>query len=477
MQAQTAQLQPYGLLQLLSGATAGAAVDPAGEGGAFTEALEGQLRELLSGWGVDLEELDSELQGAETPDEALASLVALLQQLPTEMPSAAAPTADVLAPALPASEPSTGEAVVLAALQQLPLEQARALGARLPSEEVAARGEALLNALQTQLNAVTTAADTAEVADGSDGGDDLVARLRGLLRGETSSVELSAAERASLAALLQQQGGGASTEGERETLAPVLRSLLQSVTTDGGDADPEALLRGAVRSGEGDDLAVLSLSPGLTRALQPETDGSREFSREALFELLQRWGGHDGDSVVEQGRDQDSRFAVSAPTGAGATTQSAGAETSRPLVLDFQQLLRPGGERALVERMQWLARAGEDAAEIKLHPPSLGALEVRVAMEGDKANVQFFAANPVAREVLEAALPRLRDSLAQEGMSLGEVTIADQPPQQRDGGAQAGGDGRAGDGRDAGGGDSGETSEPLTHSTLGALSQRLDLFV
>ncbi|KXX64894.1 hypothetical protein AY586_02090 [Marichromatium gracile] len=469
-------------MQLLSGATTGAAaVDPAGEGGAFTEALEGQLRELLSGWGVDLEELDSELQGAETPDEALASLVALLQQLPTEMPSAAAPTADVLAPALPASEPSTGEAVVLAALQQLPLEQARALGARLPGEEMAARGEALLNALQAQLDAVTTAADTADAVDGSDGGDggdDLVARLRGLLRGETSSVELSAAERASLAALLQQQGGGASTEGGLETLAPVLRSLLQSATTAGGDADPEALLRGAVRSGEGDDLAVLSLSPALTRALQPETDGGREFSREALFELLQRWGGHDGASVVEQGRDQDSRLAVSAPAGTtGATTQSAGAETSRPLVLDFQQLLRPGGERALVERMQWLARAGEDAAEIKLHPPSLGALEVRVAMEGDKANVQFFAANPVAREVLEAALPRLRDSLAQEGMSLGEVTIADQPPQQQDGGAQAGRDGGAGAGRGEGEGDPGEASEPLTHSTLGALSQRLDLFV
>ncbi|AHF05451.1 hypothetical protein MARPU_06970 [Marichromatium purpuratum 984] len=462
-------------MQLLSGATAGAAVDPAGEGGAFTEALEGQLRELLSGWGVDLEELDSELQGAETPDEALASLLALLQQRPTEVPSGAVPSGDVLAPALPASEPSTGEAVVLAALQQLPLEQGRALGAPLPGEEMAARGEALLNALQAQLDAVTIAADGAEVADGSDGGDDLVARLRALLRGETSSVELAAAERASLAALLQQQGGGASTESGLETLAPALRSLLQSVTTAGSDADPEVLLGGAVRSGGGDDLAVLS--PALTRALQPETDGGREFSREALFELLQRWGGHDGASVVEQGRDQDSRLAVSAPTGAGATTQSAGAETSRPLVLDFQQLLRPGGERALVERMQWLARAGEDAAEIKLHPPSLGALEVRVAMEGDKANVQFFAANPVAREVLEAALPRLRDSLAQEGMSLGEVTIADQPPQQRDGGAQAGGDGRAGDGRDAGEGDSGETGESLTHSTLGALSQRLDLFV
>ncbi|RNE94726.1 flagellar hook-length control protein FliK [Marichromatium sp. AB32] len=470
MQAQTAQLQPYGLLQLLSGATTGAAaVDPAGEGGAFTEALEGQLRELLSGWGVDLEQLDSELQGAETPDEALASLVALLQQLPAEMPSAVVPSGGVVATALPGSGPSTGEAVVLAALQQLPLGQGRALGARLPGEEMAGRGEALLNALQAQLDAATTGTESA------DGADDLVARLRGLLRGETSSVELSAAERASLTALLQQQGGGASTEDGLETLAPVLRSLLQSVTTDGSDADPEALLRGAVRSGEGADLAALSLSPGLTRALQPEIDGSREFSREALFELLQRWGGHDGASVVEQERDQDSRLAVSAPTGTGATTQPAGAETSRPLVLDFQQLLRPGGERALVERMQWLARAGEDAAEIKLHPPSLGALEVRVAMEGDKANVQFFAANPVAREVLEAALPRLRDSLAQEGMSLGEVTIADQPPQQQDRGSQADRDGGAG--RGEGGGDPGETGEPLTHSTLGALSQRLDLFV
>jgi len=54
-------------------------------------------------------------------------------------------------------------------------------------------------------------------------------------------------------------------------------------------------------------------------------------------------------------------------------------------------------------------------------------------MEAEKAHVQFLSSNSIVREVLEVALPRLRDSLAQDGLQLGTVSISDQTAEQRRG--------------------------------------------
>jgi flagellar hook-length control protein FliK len=99
--------------------------------------------------------------------------------------------------------------------------------------------------------------------------------------------------------------------------------------------------------------------------------------------------------------------------------------------LDLANLLQSGGETRLAEQVKWVMQSGLETVELKLHPPSLGALDVRVTMEADKAHVQFLSPHPIVREVLEAALPRLRDSLAQDGLLLGHVSISDQAAEGR----------------------------------------------
>ncbi|SDY45174.1 hook-length control protein FliK, partial [Allochromatium warmingii] len=101
----------------------------------------------------------------------------------------------------------------------------------------------------------------------------------------------------------------------------------------------------------------------------------------------------------------------------------------QPLILE--RLLQPGGEQRLAEQLRWSLERGLESAEIKLHPPSLGALDVRFVQEGDRTHVQFVAAHPATREALEAALPRLRDALAQDGVWLGNVSVSDQAPNER----------------------------------------------
>ena len=143
--------------------------------------------------------------------------------------------------------------------------------------------------------------------------------------------------------------------------------------------------------------------------------------------------------------------------------------------LDLAQLLRPGGDNPLTEQMKWMMQAGIGTAELKLHPQSLGTMDVRMTLDADKISVQFLSPHPAVRDVLEAALPRLRDSLAQDGLSLGNVSISDQASERRhDPGA--GMDRRRFDGRLDDDPDSIEVLEP-PRSTLSALAGRLDYFI
>lgn len=58
---------------------------------------------------------------------------------------------------------------------------------------------------------------------------------------------------------------------------------------------------------------------------------------------------------------------------------------------------------------------GLRSATLKLNPEHLGPVEVRVRVHEQQASVAFTAQHAAAREALEAALPRLRDSLMQQG--------------------------------------------------------------
>ncbi|NKF50141.1 hypothetical protein G3R49_06095 [Shewanella sp. WXL01] len=80
---------------------------------------------------------------------------------------------------------------------------------------------------------------------------------------------------------------------------------------------------------------------------------------------------------------------------------------------------------------------GVQQAEIRLDPPELGSMMVKVQVQGDQTQVQFQAAQQQTRDVLEQAMPRLREMLAQEGMQLTDGNVSEQGQQQR---------GEAGDG-------------------------------
>jgi len=78
----------------------------------------------------------------------------------------------------------------------------------------------------------------------------------------------------------------------------------------------------------------------------------------------------------------------------------------------------------------WMVNEHAHSAELKVNPPDLGPVEIRVSLTGDQhdqAAVQFIAPHAATRDALEAALPRLRDMLADAGIALGNASVGGQP--------------------------------------------------
>lgn len=111
--------------------------------------------------------------------------------------------------------------------------------------------------------------------------------------------------------------------------------------------------------------------------------------------------------------------AVTMETGYAAAVQQANDLISVP-VRD-----RGWGEQ-IGERVLMMAGNQMKSAEIRLTPAELGPLRVQVSVDDGAANVTFQAQHAVTREAIEQALPRLRELLAENGLSLGQASVGEQ---------------------------------------------------
>lgn len=136
---------------------------------------------------------------------------------------------------------------------------------------------------------------------------------------------------------------------------------------------------------------------------------------------------------------------VSTAQGAVAANESGQANTLQALQrpLDLQQT---EASQKLQERINIMMSKNIQRADIRLDPPELGSVHIRVNMSGEQASVQFQAQTQQARDALEATMPRLREMLEQQGINLADTQVGEQ---SKEGGRTAGGQaGGANDGED-----------------------------
>lgn len=114
-----------------------------------------------------------------------------------------------------------------------------------------------------------------------------------------------------------------------------------------------------------------------------------------------------------------------APTAAIANAAPAAADPPAPAhvaALEAHVGAR-GWDQGLGERLLWMAGQKQQVAQLHLNPPDLGPLQITLTLEDDQASAQFVCAHATVREAIETAMPRLREMLADNGITLGNASV------------------------------------------------------
>lgn len=93
----------------------------------------------------------------------------------------------------------------------------------------------------------------------------------------------------------------------------------------------------------------------------------------------------------------------------------------------------PQWSNEFTQRVVWLAGDKQQAAELHVNPPELGPVSIRLDMDERQTSAVFSSPHAEIREIIEAALPRLREVLADSGITLGNASVTSESP--RDGAA------------------------------------------
>ncbi|WP_172840042.1 flagellar hook-length control protein FliK [Solemya pervernicosa gill symbiont] len=87
---------------------------------------------------------------------------------------------------------------------------------------------------------------------------------------------------------------------------------------------------------------------------------------------------------------------------------------------------RKGWSEGVGDKLTWLVNNKQQSAELRLNPPHLGTIEVKINMNQDQASLSFVTQHGNVKEALESALPRLREMFEENGVSLADVDVSDQ---------------------------------------------------
>lgn len=124
----------------------------------------------------------------------------------------------------------------------------------------------------------------------------------------------------------------------------------------------------------------------------------------------------------------DSNALTSAPISSSAAplmTQTASATTSTPSTPMLNaQLGSDEWQQALSQQIVMFTRNGQQNAELRLHPADLGAIQISLKLDNDQAQINMASSHSHVRAALEAALPQLRNALAESGINLGQSQVS-----------------------------------------------------
>lgn len=210
-----------------------------------------------------------------------------------------------------------------------------------------------------------------------------------------------------------------------QTKVATTQSTLEKESTS--KLRPDILQALSLRSSDGKEPALATGEDAKTEAIIDKGVASFKSHNGQLLvpELVERLTSKTAATQSNSASDKTLLGAFSM-SGNQTTLSGVNVKSDGP-VFDIQPSLQSAAwNRVMTSRVLWMAREGVQQASLKLNPANLGPVEVRLNMNNDQANVTFIAQSAVTRDALEQALPRLRESFAQNGLELTNANVSQQ---------------------------------------------------
>ncbi|HAT2711624.1 TPA: flagellar hook-length control protein FliK [Aeromonas hydrophila] len=207
---------------------------------------------------------------------------------------------------------------------------------------------------------------------------------------------------------------------------------------------------------QGPQASLASLSAGLKQMEATERSDAPRARSEVKVDVKQkvaelaRGGTQESSETTttpESSRSQQVQQ-NSQPQAVGHDNRPAATEAAarrEPANLPHLKLADPEAPAQLHQKVNLMLADKLQQAEIQLDPLGLGKMKIQIQMGADsQANVHFVVQHGQTREMLEQAMPRLRDMLAGQGIQLGQTLVQQQPQQQSQGQSAFAGQGQQG---------------------------------
>jgi len=121
--------------------------------------------------------------------------------------------------------------------------------------------------------------------------------------------------------------------------------------------------------------------------------------------------------------------AGAAQLSANLTTVSDAAAT--PTLKVAAGVETPEFGQGVASHVSWMVDNNLNGAKLQVNPPQLGPIEVRIAVQGDHAQVWLISHSALTRDALESSSPKLREMLGAQGFAQVSVDISQRSFQER----------------------------------------------
>ncbi|MEH0884668.1 flagellar hook length control protein FliK [Enterobacter sp. UNJFSC 003] len=134
-------------------------------------------------------------------------------------------------------------------------------------------------------------------------------------------------------------------------------------------------------------------------------------------------------AAAAEKHDLASSFSTTTPTATLAPVVSS-LHSAQPAatVATAAVLSQPLGthewQQNLSQHITLFTKQGQQTAELRLHPEDLGQVQISLKLDDNQAQLQMVSPHSHVRAALEAALPMLRTSLAENGIQLSQSSVS-----------------------------------------------------